>query len=266
MKDEGILEYAEPYLRAVAKELHQRPIAFYPAYAKLSGSLAGGVLLSQIMYWWQGNGKFYKSDAELREECALTEREFKRAKAAVKNLPFVTVTLEGVPATTYYEIDVKAYAQVMLELQETSEPVRTPSSELDWTPSSELYIGTEITTENTEDNNANALFPGATNSHPNGSEPVASGWPDSDRWLLGYLETQTILTIIDLPLDHRWWDSVSIACSGISESFLDVQFAKMQSWLIENPARKPTPRGVRRFVRTWLERAHEKERRFNGKT
>lgn len=93
-------------MKALA-HLHQRPIAFYPCYAVLLESVSAGVLLSQIMYWWSAVGArpFDKTDAELRAETMLNEWEFRKAKAKLKDLPFLSVKRKGVPPTTCYEVD-----------------------------------------------------------------------------------------------------------------------------------------------------------------
>ncbi len=53
-------------MRELLKSLHQRPIAFYPIYVNIAGSLSAGVALSQLMYWFgTGKDKIYKTDKEL---------------------------------------------------------------------------------------------------------------------------------------------------------------------------------------------------------
>ncbi len=89
------------------KLLSQKHIAFVPAYADLMGSLAGGILLSQLMYHWGNDpgSSFRKTDKQLREETRLSLREFREAKKRLKALPFVTVVPVGIPPVTQYAID-----------------------------------------------------------------------------------------------------------------------------------------------------------------
>ena len=89
--------------------LNQRPIAVYPVYIKLTGSVNAGLLLSQIMYWYGAvNGRtFYKSDSEIMEETMLSVNELRHAKARLKQMSFIKITLHGVPAKTHYTIDDK---------------------------------------------------------------------------------------------------------------------------------------------------------------
>jgi hypothetical protein len=94
-------------MKEILIKLNQRPIAVYPIYIKLTGSVTSGLLLSQIMYWYSAvNGRaFYKSDAEIMEETMLTANELRSAKLRLKSLSFINIYLKGVPAKTHYEID-----------------------------------------------------------------------------------------------------------------------------------------------------------------
>ena len=97
-----------------------------------------------------------------------------------------------------------------------------------------------------------------------GYEPPTQEWPEGDRWLLTYLsQQQHTFNGHHLPnlMDHRFWDDLSEATNGIDQPFIAREFAKMSLWLTDNPKRYPTPRGVRRFVAAWLERAAEHERK-----
>jgi len=95
--------------------LNQRPIAYYPIYTQITGSLTAGVFLSQIMYWSSAmNGeKFHKPDEEFAAEMGITDKEFKLAKAKLKQLEFLKITLEGIPAKTHYYVDYELYAAIL---------------------------------------------------------------------------------------------------------------------------------------------------------
>lgn len=93
-------------MKQVLKALHQRPIAVYPIYIDLTGSIAGGLLLSQLLYWLEKvDREIWKTDAEIMSETRLTQTEFKNAKKAIAALPFMSVTKRGVPPKTYYSVD-----------------------------------------------------------------------------------------------------------------------------------------------------------------
>ena len=63
-------------------------------------------------------------------------------------------------------------------------------------------------------------------------------------------------------MHYEWWDNLSVVINGIDIKWLDVEFAKMRKWIIDNPKRSPTIKGFRKFVGGWLERGYEKERKF----
>ena len=90
-------------------QLNQRPIAVYPIYIKITGSVNAGLLLSQLMYWYGAvNGRvFYKNDIEIMEETMLSESELRSAKAKLKTMPFIHIKAKGIPATTHYTIDAQ---------------------------------------------------------------------------------------------------------------------------------------------------------------
>jgi len=149
------------------KALNQRPIAYYPIYRKITGSTTAGILLSQLMYWFAIKDRFHKTDAEIMQETLLTEKELRNAKARIKKLDFVTVSREGLPAKTYYEIDWDRYEKTLGSIRaDEAENVRAASAERDDTDSpkgtnsaspkgqslndiSLTETTTEITTENT---------------------------------------------------------------------------------------------------------------------
>ena len=103
--------------RELLKKLNQRPISYYPVYRQITGSTTAGILLSQLMYWFSKKDKIFKTDQELRDETLLTEKELKSAKANIKKLDFITVSREGLPAKTYYEIDWEKYAETLNNVQ-----------------------------------------------------------------------------------------------------------------------------------------------------
>lgn len=86
-------------------------------------------------------------------------------------------------------------------------------------------------------------------------------WKDT-LWLKEFLEKQNYISkeYIGHLSDYDWWDKVSIIVNGLNIGFIEKEFAKMGTWIMDNSHRKPTLRGIRRFVQGWLERAYERER------
>ncbi|GIW67856.1 MAG: hypothetical protein KatS3mg096_724 [Candidatus Parcubacteria bacterium] len=65
--------------KQVLKKLHQKPVLYYPAHAKIMGSVSGGVLLSQLLYWWSNieGDEFWHTNEELQKETGLSAAEIK---------------------------------------------------------------------------------------------------------------------------------------------------------------------------------------------
>lgn len=106
------------------KKLSQRPIAYYPIYREITGSTTAGILLSQLMYWFSKKDKIFKTDKEIMDETKLTEKELRNAKKLIKNLDFITVSVEGIPAKTFYEIK---WDLLEVELNKNDDTVKTSS-------------------------------------------------------------------------------------------------------------------------------------------
>jgi len=105
-------------MKNILQALNTRPIAYYPIYRKITGSTTAGILLSQLMFWFSKKDKVFKTNDELISETMLTIEELKKAKKAIKKLDFIIITLEGIPAKTYYEIDWEKYETCLCNLHE----------------------------------------------------------------------------------------------------------------------------------------------------
>lgn len=99
------------------------------------------------------------------------------------------------------------------------------------------------------------------------STSTAEEWPDAgdevSKNLKDFLLRQTYFKgdYLKQLMHLKWWDAVSETINGLEFKQLDIEFARMSRWIIENPKRTPTVKGFRRFVSGWLERGYEKERR-----
>ncbi len=143
-------------MKDILKKLNEKPIAYYPIYRKITGSTTGGILLSQLMYWFSKKDKIFKTDADIMEETYLTKKELETAKNLIKKLDFITVSREGLPAKTYYEIHWEKMLSSFHDLGKlettkggnyTPEKVETIHPDL-----GKHSIYTENTTENTTEN------------------------------------------------------------------------------------------------------------------
>ena len=151
-------------MKSLLKKLNQRNVSFNPLYRELTGSLAGGILLSQLMYWFTKKDKIFKVDKEIMKETSLTVNELRSAKKLLKKLDFIRVTKEGIPAKTYYEIDWVVFENSLNRDSENHEASLVKStttvslnslncdSENHETIYSTTKLHTESTTESTTEN------------------------------------------------------------------------------------------------------------------
>jgi len=95
-------------LRDLFDAMNDKPIVYHRVYAKITGKITSGLLLSQLVYWAKTMKyeEFYKTDNDFCEELGLSLEELKTAKARIK--PFVSITRKGIPAKTYYKVDIEA--------------------------------------------------------------------------------------------------------------------------------------------------------------
>lgn len=144
-------------------KLLDRPIAFNPAFKRITGRTSAAVWLSQVYYWSKRtsnpDGWFYKTAKECQEETGLTDNEQKTAREICVKLGVVQEKLKGVPATMYYRL-IRSRMYELLDLQfpteqeteipaeqETSKP---QSSNQDSRDSVNINKKAEITTEITQ--------------------------------------------------------------------------------------------------------------------
>ena len=87
-----------------------RPIAYHPELASLGAGVAGGVFLSQALYWTKRtknkDGWFWKTRDEWYEETGMKRSELDTARRKLRNIGVIEEDLRGVPARKYYRIDL----------------------------------------------------------------------------------------------------------------------------------------------------------------
>lgn len=102
------------------QELGLRPIAYFEAFARLTGGVNGGVLLSQLVYWNRiMDREFYKSDAELMAETGLTRNKLRSAKRACGKVPGIRIVRKSMPCRTFYRIERTAFLKHLRSCTET---------------------------------------------------------------------------------------------------------------------------------------------------
>lgn len=110
-----------PDRRAVEALLFDRPIAFHPTYARVGGSVAAGVFLSQLLYWHgrgaDPDGWIWKTQREWQDETALSPREQVTARKQLVARGILEERRRGLPAQLYYRVNVARLMSVLAEPQ-----------------------------------------------------------------------------------------------------------------------------------------------------
>jgi|GEM_PF-6557341 len=106
----------EGFLMKLHILLSERPIAFYPALRKITGSITAAILLQQLLYWWdRRNGEsIYKTVHEMEAETSLTEKEQRTAIKALKEAGFIDVAVKGVPPTRHFTVHIDAINNALI--------------------------------------------------------------------------------------------------------------------------------------------------------
>lgn len=103
------------------KLFQQRPIAFNPMLGQLTNSLAAGVLMSQLLFWW-GKGEkkdwIYKTVEEIRAETGLSKREQLTAIKKWKNIGVLETKRSGLPAKRHFKIDTDKLISLLKKLKD----------------------------------------------------------------------------------------------------------------------------------------------------
>ena len=96
----------------------QKPIVIYPVYLDITGDYATAAALGQVLYWHEVmRGKFYKTDSDFEQELHLTPKQFRRVKTELKSLPFLKITVEQIPAKTFYDVDYETLAALIGQIR-----------------------------------------------------------------------------------------------------------------------------------------------------
>ena len=107
--DENARERKALEVLAIAAEESGFP--YFPDYMCLTGhKTTTAVFLSYIMHLASTDPCFCKTDIKACGETGLTDAELRSAKKTIKTLPFLEITVKGLPARTWYKIDPRAIA------------------------------------------------------------------------------------------------------------------------------------------------------------
>ena len=112
-------------------QLLDRPVAFHPILAQITGDVLAGLMLSQALYWSKRtkdpNGWFYKTQKEWTEETCMTRSNLDTARKVLRKFSFWEEKLRGVPATLHYRIDHAILSKTMTDF--ANQIAETPQTE-----------------------------------------------------------------------------------------------------------------------------------------
>lgn len=103
------------YNRLFIEMLSERPVAFLPLLAKVSGSASSGLFMSQLLFWWNKgikDGWIYKTIDEMQEETYLCRSEQDVAIRKWKELKVLEVRKQGIPPKRHFRIDIEYLLQI----------------------------------------------------------------------------------------------------------------------------------------------------------
>lgn len=117
--------------------LLDRPIAFHPIFAEMTGDVLAGLMLSQAVYWStrtnDPEGWFYKTQKEWQKETCLSRSNQDTARRILRKHDWWEEKLTGIPAKLHYRINHKALSAAMLshcnkiaEIPQTEESKESP--------------------------------------------------------------------------------------------------------------------------------------------
>ncbi|KKL94726.1 hypothetical protein LCGC14_1861800 [marine sediment metagenome] len=112
------------------------------------------------------------------------------------------------------------------------------------------------------------ILPKEIHKNVSSSEPVGKGssdkWDESMFFIRDYLKNGAPpLTAPEFLASNDWWVDVYDSVNGFDLAFLKREFATMSAWLQEHPRKRPmqNSKSMKTFVRGWITRNKERERR-----
>jgi hypothetical protein len=103
-------------------QLLKRPVAFFPVFAKIGGSVNAGIMLSQLWYWsdgraWNKEGWIWKTAPEWAKETALSESEVEGGRKKLVERGLIQYKRAGLPAKPHYLLNKQAILEAVTALQ-----------------------------------------------------------------------------------------------------------------------------------------------------
>ena len=104
------------YQKLVARVLGTRPIAFNPDLGRILKSAKAGLLLSQLLFWYEKGHDpewIYKTIEEMHRETVLTREEQDSAIKICIEKRVLEVKLKGIPAKRHFKLNIKKIVELL---------------------------------------------------------------------------------------------------------------------------------------------------------
>lgn len=147
--------------------LSDKPVAYHPALARISGSVVAGVLLSQLCYWspraTSPDGWFWKTQEEIEEETCISRHELDGAKKKLIGRGLIVAQVKGAPPKTFYKVNHEAIEEALVQQINLpkSGKLKFQKSEIQFAENRQIYNEAESTSENTSISSTVAVAPAA---------------------------------------------------------------------------------------------------------
>lgn len=221
------------------------PVAFHRVFAKITGSVKAGLLLSQFAFWHNKSSHdgqaFYNTKDAIEEATCLTHEEQDSARSTLEKLGFLEVKYERLIHRMWYRLKPEAIEEAIAKLKATISP--TNQTQLPQLGNSR-FGNTEITcSSNTERSTESAIHtpivpkPNSSSSQPESiPESLAASDAFMDEWAR-WKEYRAALTkskAKDLTYTFK------LHLDGLSRFSPDIAVQMLRN-AVENSWRKPFP-------------------------
>jgi hypothetical protein len=160
----------------IAGLLADRPVAYHPDIARISGGVKCAVFLCQFLYWTgkgaRGDDFIWKTQAEIERETGLSRYEQEGARKKLVSLGLLEEKRAGIPATLHYRVNLEAIIEKLQDFYHEQECGKPP----DRSAEKPLSIP-ENTPENTSKDSADAEEEITEAAAPIGEELLGQYFP-----------------------------------------------------------------------------------------
>jgi hypothetical protein len=97
-----------------------RSISYHLVFARITGKVKAGLMLSQMFYWTgrgSRDGWFYKTQMEWTAETGLSRDEQENVRALLKSLGFLEEKRKGVPGKMHFRLQIESIVRAIERLQ-----------------------------------------------------------------------------------------------------------------------------------------------------